>query len=265
MPNRENKVFRIQKYKKHPIFISFHFLDNDSKSINFSIYLAQSRFQDILLNPGIGRMGLREILIPQDKQYFEFFTLQAENIQLASQKLLAAFGTGELSIEQARKEIRQIEHENDQIVHSIYDRLNTSFITPIDSNDILALSSNYDTIIDYIYTTINRFFLYRIVAADAAMKRFVEIVAQCAVEIIKLTADLQGLKRKAMMGSAEEIDRLENEADELLNESLGSLFEKRLDALEVMKLKEIYEFLEEITDRFEDVALLLRDLGVRYG
>jgi uncharacterized protein len=210
-------------------------------------------------------MGLREIFIPQDKQYFEFFTLQAKNIQLASQKLLAAFSTGELSIEQARKELRQIEHENDQIVHSIYERLNTSFITPIDSNDILALSSDYDTIIDYIYATINRFFLYRLVASDAAMKRFAEIVAQCAVEIVKLTADLQGLRRKTVTGSAEEIDRLENEADELLDKSVAALFEKRLDALEVMKLKEIYELLEEITDKFEDVALLLRDLGVRYA
>jgi uncharacterized protein Yka (UPF0111/DUF47 family) len=209
-------------------------------------------------------MGLREIFIPQDKKYFEFFTLQAKNIQLASQKLLAAFSTGELPIEQARKEIRQIEHENDQIVHSIYDRLNTSFITPIDSNDILALSSGYDTIIDYIYATINRFFLYRIAASDTSMKKFAEIVSQCAVEIVKLTDDLHGLKRKSVTGSAEEIDRLENEADELLNESVAALFEKSLDALEVMKLKEIYEFLEEITDKFEDVALLLRDLGVRY-
>ncbi len=210
-------------------------------------------------------MGLREIFIPQDKIYFEFFTLQAKNIHLASQKLLAAFSTGELSIEQARKEIRQIEHENDQIVHSIYDRLNTSFITPIDSNDILALSSGYDTIIDYIYATINRFFLYRIVASDTSIKKFAEIVAQCAVEIVKLTVDLQGLKRKTVTGSAEEIDRLENEADELLDKSVAALFEKRLEALEVMKLKEIYEFLEEITDKFEDVALLLRDLGVRYA
>ena len=139
-------------------------------------------------------MGLREIFIPQDKQYFDFFTLQAKNIQLASQKLLAAFSTEELSIEQAREEIRQIKHENDQIVYSIYDRLNTSFITPIDSNDILALSSGYDTIIDYIYTTINRFFLYRIVASDASMKRFAEIVNQCAVEaVVFLGSSLGGI------------------------------------------------------------------------
>ncbi len=191
--------------------------------------------------------------------------MQAENIQLAAQKLLAAFRTGELSIAQARKEIREIEHENDQIVHSIYDRLNTSFITPIDSNDILALSSGYDTIIDYIYATINRFFLYRISVPDGSMKRFAEIVCQCATEIVRLTEDLQNLKRRAVTGSAQEIDRLENEADELLNDSVVALFENKLDALEVMKLKEIYEFLEEITDKFEDVALLLRDLAVRYA
>ncbi|HSR11134.1 MAG TPA: DUF47 family protein [Thermodesulfobacteriota bacterium] len=208
-------------------------------------------------------MGLKEIFIPQDKIYFDLFTHQAKNIASAAEKLLAAFKTGELSIEQARKEIRQIEHDNDQIVHSIYDRLNKSFVTPIDSNDILALSSGYDTIIDFIYATINRFFLYRIVSPDAAMKRFSEIVVQCAAEITKLTAELHG--KMTVRGSAEEIDRLENEADILLDENVAALFQNHLDALEVMKLKEIYEFLEEITDKFEDVALLLRDLGVRYG
>ncbi len=210
-------------------------------------------------------MSLREILIPEDKKFFELFALEARNIQLASEKLLGAFRTGELPIPQARKEIRQIEHENDQIVHSVYDRLNTSFVTPIDSNDIIALSSAYDTLIDYIYATINRLYLYRVAVPDKAMVRFAEIVGRCAAEVVKLTADLQRLKSKAAAGSAEEIDRLENEADELLNESVVSLFEKKLDALEVIKVKEIYEFMEEITDKFEDAALLLRDLAIKYA
>ncbi len=210
-------------------------------------------------------MGLREILIPEDKKFFELFAIEARNIQLASEKLLAAFRTGELPISQARKEIRQIEHENDQIVHAVYDRLNRSFVTPIDSNDIIALSSDYDTIIDFIYATINRFYLYKVAAPDEPMKKFAEIVHKCAAEVVKLTADLQGFKSGTAAGSAEEIDRLENEADELLNESVVSLFEKKLDALEVIKLKEVYEFMEEITDKFEDVALLLRDLAIKYA
>ncbi len=210
-------------------------------------------------------MGLREILIPEDKKFFELFANEAKNIQLASEKLLAAFLTGELPLIQARKEIRQIEHENDQIVHSVYDRLNRSFVTPIDSNDIIALSSNYDTIIDFIYATINRFYLYKIAAPDEAMKKFAQIVHKCAAEVVNLTRDLQRLKSEAAAGSAEEIDRLENEADDLLNESVVSLFERKLDALEVIKLKEVYEFMEEITDKFEDVALLLRDLAVKYA
>jgi predicted phosphate transport protein (TIGR00153 family) len=170
-----------------------------------------------------------------------------------------------VSIGQARKEIRQIEHENDQIVHSIYQRLNRSFVTPIDSNDILALSSGYDTIIDYIYATINRFYLYKIVSPDRSMKSFAEIVDKCAVEVVKISANIQKLKTEIASASAEEIDRLENEADELLDESLAALFEQRPDPLEVMKLKEVYELMEQITDRFEDVALFLRDFSVRYA
>ncbi len=210
-------------------------------------------------------MRLREILIPQDKEFFHLFSVQAGNIQMAAQKLRAAFSEGTLSIADARKEIRQIEHENDEVVHSIYERLNTSFITPIDSNDILALSSDYDTIIDYIYAAVNRFYLYKISAPDEFMKKFARIVDQCAVEVVKISANIQKLKTETAAASAEEIDRLENEADELLNESLAALFEKAVDALEVIKVKEIYEWMEEITDRFEDVALLLRDLAIRYA
>ena len=74
---------------------------------------------------------------------------------MASQKLNAAFDARQISIDEARNEIERIEHENDQLVHSIYDRLNESFVTPIDSNDILKLSSDYDTIVDFIWATIN--------------------------------------------------------------------------------------------------------------
>lgn len=210
-------------------------------------------------------MGLREILIPQDKRFFESFDSQAQNILLASKKLVAAFNLESLTIEQGRREIRQIEHENDQIVHSIYERLNKSFVTPIDSNDILQLSSGYDSIIDFIYAAINRFYLYKIPTADKPMRKFAGIIQQCAEEIVKLTDALEKSKGKNTDGSPEEIDRLENEADELLNVTVASLFESNMPALQVIKLKEIYEFLEQTTDKFEDVALLLRDIALRYA
>jgi uncharacterized protein len=211
-------------------------------------------------------MGLREILIPQDKIFFDSFTHQANNILLASQKLNAAFDTGQLSIDEARNAIKQIEHENDQLVHSIYERLNESFVTPIDSNDILKLSSDYDTIVDFIWATINRYYLYKISSPDETMKRFSQIVLKCGEEIVKLTSAMtRKLNLKQQNGSAEEIDRLENEGDELLNEAVAKLFDEKKDALEVMKLKEIYEHLEEITDRYEDAALLIRDIALRYS
>jgi len=210
------------------------------------------------------RMGIRQILIPQDKKFFESFHEQAQNILLSSQKLVSSFND-QLTIEQGRKEIRQIEHDNDQIVHSIYDRLNQSFVTPIDSNDILQLSSGYDSIIDFIYAAVNRFFLYKIPVADKPMRKFADMIAQCAQEIVKLTQALEKSRGKESNESAEEIDRLENEADELLNISVASLFENKLDALDVIKTKEIYEFLEQTTDKFEDVALLLRDISLRYA
>lgn len=211
-------------------------------------------------------MGIRGIIIPQDKKFFESFSDQANNILLASQKLFAAFNNGTLSIADARKEIKDIEHNNDQIVHSIYERLNQSFITPIDSNDILQLTSDYDTIIDYIYATINKFYLYKIEAPDEFMKQFSEVVLKCAQEIVKLTSSVGNSSRgKDAAGSAEEIDRLENEADEIQDTAVAALFENKVDPIDVIKLKEIYEFLEEISDKYEDAALLIRDIDLRYG
>lgn len=211
-------------------------------------------------------MGIREILIPQDKIFFETFNKQASNILAASQKLNAAFDTLQLTIAVARTEIKQIEHESDQLVHTIYERLNESFITPIDSNDILELSSDFDTVIDFIWATINRYYLYKIPIPDETMKKFSQIILKCAEEIVKLTTAMTARRKlKQQNGSAEEIDRLENEGDELLNNAVARLFEEKRDALEVMKLKEIYEHLEEITDRFEDAALLIRDIALRYS
>ena len=211
-------------------------------------------------------MGLRGIIIPQDKKFFESFSNQANNILLASQKLYAAFNSGTLSIEDARREIKDVEHNNDQLVHSIYERLNQSFITPIDSNDILQLSSDYDTIIDFIYATINKFYLYKIEKPDEYMKQFSEVVLKCAQEIVKLTSSIGKSSRgKDAAASAEEIDRLENEADEIQDSAVAALFENKFDPIDVIKLKEIYEFLEEISDKYEDAALLIRDIDLRYG
>ncbi len=139
-------------------------------------------------------------------------------------------------------------------------------MTPIDSDDILKLSSDYDTIVDFIWATINRYYLYKISSPDETMKRFSQIVVKCGEEIVKLTSAMTTKsKLKQQNGSAEEIDRLENEGDELLNGAVAKLFDEKKDALEVMKLKEIYEHLEEITDRYEDAALLIRDIALRYS
>jgi uncharacterized protein len=210
-------------------------------------------------------MGLREILIPADKKFYESFRDQAQNILLAAHKLNSAFNAQTLSVEEARKEIKQIEHNNDQIVHSIYSRLNKSFVTPIDSDDILKLSSDYDTIIDYIYATINRFYLYRIESPDEPMKKFATIVEKCAEELSKLTDQMEKKSGKVGDVSEQAIDTYENEADDILNEAVASLFERKLDPLDVIKIKEIYEFLEDTTDKFEDAGLLIRDIELRYA
>jgi predicted phosphate transport protein (TIGR00153 family) len=208
-------------------------------------------------------LDLRELLIPQEKIFFELLEQESKNVlagALALDELLHNFD----QLADKRNKIKDIEHEGDNIVHSIYDRLIKTFITPIDREDISKLASLYDDVLDYIYAAVNRLYLYEISSPTEPMRRFTELVVKSVREIDFAFASIQKIKAPEVESRIIEVDRLENEADVVLNEAVAALF-KTNDAITIIKLKEIYELLETITDKCEDVVQVIRDIILEYS
>ena len=206
---------------------------------------------------------MREILIPREKIFFHLLEEESKNV-LAGAHLLNDLIKNFGGLVEMRDKIKGIEHEGDNIVHSIYEHLVKTFITPIDREDIAKLASLYDDVLDYIEAVVNRLYLYEIRSPTEPMKRFTEIVVKSVEEIDFAFASIKKIKRPEVEKRIIEVDRLENEADVVLNESVAALF-KTNDAITIIKLKEIYELMEMVTDKCEDVVQVIRDIIIEYS
>lgn len=159
-----------------------------------------------------------------------------------------------------RAMMEDLEHKADTIVHALHEALNDTFVTPIEREDLRGLASRLDDVIDMLYATIRRLNLYRVEAADDPMRRLADIIVASTGKLRealdKVEDPAQGAEVEQL---AVEVNDLENQADEVMNEAVAALFDSG-DAIRVIKLKEIYEKMEEATDYCEDVADILSDI-----
>ncbi len=207
-------------------------------------------------------MKFKEFFIPQEKKFFEMINQQAAKIQggvVLLQELLNDF----THIEQKRAKLKEVEHEADKLVHNIFYELNSTFITPIDREDIAELTSGLDDIMDNTYAAANRIYLYEISEPTKAMKELVQCLRTIIDQLVIMLSKFQDLKNSRETNDfCIEINRLENVADEIYTQALAELF-KGKDSIQIMKLKEIYEYLENATDSCEDVANTISDILVK--
>ena len=208
-------------------------------------------------------MNLKEILIPREKVFFQLLEEESRNVLMGAQALNDMMVEFE-NISEKEKHIKEIEHRGDEIVHSIYDRLRTTFITPIDRDEIGKLASLYDDVLDFIDGVAKRLTLYEIKTSTEEMKKLAQIVLKSVEEIDVAFGLIHKITAPDIDARCIEVDRLENEADSVLHESVAALF-KTEDAITIIKLKEVYEFLESITDKCEDVVQELRNIVVEYS
>jgi predicted phosphate transport protein (TIGR00153 family) len=203
-------------------------------------------------------MGLKEWVIPQDRFFYDLLEAESTKILEGAVRLedaVKSFG----NMEERRKEFKDLEHNTDEIVHQIYEKVNRSFITPIDQDDLTRLASLYDDVLDFMYAIMNKIVLYEVSGPTEAMLNFAGIIRQSVEQLHSAVHSMRKHDKAEMDKRCIEVDRLENEADSLLNESVAALF-KTGDTITIFKLKEIYEFMETVTDRCEDVSLVLRDV-----
>ena len=149
--------------------------------------------------------------------------------------------------------------------HRTFDKLNSTFITPLEREDIHELASRLDDIVDHIDSTASRLVIYGVKKPTDEAKLLAQVLTRTCVEVQKAVAGLRNLKNPELLSrTSVEINRLENESDDILRLALKRLFERPNDVLEVIKLKEIYEKLESAVDRCEDVANVIQSVVLRH-
>jgi uncharacterized protein len=200
-------------------------------------------------------------LLPREEKFYHLFLKQVEIISEASRLLLEGVRGGNARLAGAATEINVLEHRGDEVIHELFTRLNQTFITPIDPEDIHNLSSALDNVLDGVEDTAHRLVSYRIDPVPAPMVKLSEIVASCAKA---LKAAFEALENSGpIMEHCIEINRLENEADLIGRASVVDLFNQEKDPITLIKLKEVYEFFEGTIDSCEDVADVLQNVVVK--
>lgn len=206
-------------------------------------------------------MGFKEWIMPQDKIFFRLLEDQAElAVKLAElfQTMIREYTSFHVLI----KRIKLMEHEGDELVHEIIQRLHKSFITPIDQEDISKLASLYDDVLDLIDSTANRMYLFKIEKPNQIIREFVDIIVQQVKEVSAATKQIRKIKQKEMEQRFKAVHSLENEADDLYDFALVELFKEK-DPIKIMMMKDIYDFLEQVTDKCEDVCLVIQDVVIK--
>lgn len=193
-------------------------------------------------------------IIPRETKFFDLFADVASNVTDGARLLtgiLEDFDNIEIRVEK----LREIEHKGDDLTHSIMTKLNQTFITPFDREDIHRLSSALDDVLDFVNAAGQRLLLYKIRSAPGAAVELAKLIVRQSEELNKAVVKLE--KTQGVMDHCVEVNRLEDEADRVCREAIGKLFEQEKDAIQLIKMKELYEVLELATDKAEDAANVL--------
>jgi hypothetical protein len=200
-------------------------------------------------------------LFPRDENFFALFKKQAALVREACDQLHEMMDRFDRPEERAKR-LKDIEHEADLITHEIFERLNRTFITPLDREDIHSLASGLDDVLDSAEAIASRLVLFKITSPTRDAKRLTEILARSGRQIEMAVGSLREMKN--LMGFTIEINRLENEADAISREVVADLFTPgKYDVLDLLRWKEIYGRLESAADLCEDVANTIESIVLK--
>ncbi len=201
-------------------------------------------------------------LLPREDEYFAFFSQMTEKIQLAANGLVEMMQSKNGDFESYAKRIKDVEHECDELTHIITTKLNKSFITPFDREDIFALVVALDDVCDYIDAGARAILMYDIKEVSEHAKALAKVIQSLAMEInsaVSILAKPDGMNQHLV-----EIHRLENEGDDIYFRAIGELFHQTIEPMTVIKWKELYEILENATDHCERVANIVESIILKH-
>ena len=196
--------------------------------------------------------------------FFDLFTESAENLRTAAELLQDLIGDYR-DIELKAQRIADREHEGDEVTHAIIRLLNTTFVTPMDREDIYQLATALDDVMDAIEAVSDLFVLHRIEAPLPEMKAQIDVLVLAALQTEQALAALPNMRRERLEPYWIEINRLENEGDRLYRRAIADLFSGEHRAMDVLKWKEVIENLEEALDGLENVANIIESIVLKHA
>jgi predicted phosphate transport protein (TIGR00153 family) len=211
-------------------------------------------------------MFARLRLIPRDERFFDLFNRSASNT-LEGAHVLYDLVTNFVEVERKARHLKDIEHTGDEITHEVFRALNRTFVTPIDREDISNLASSLDDVIDWIEEIGRRMFLYRVDQPTQMARQFAKVILEQTEQVARAVPLLEDRRQAETLDrAAQEIHRLENEADDLLAEAIATLYDGVTEVPQLIKAKrwdDLYQLFEDTTDKGEYVATVLSNIALK--
>jgi uncharacterized protein len=210
-------------------------------------------------------MALFNFLKKDDGNFFQWFEDAANN------SLQAALALRDLcynfdNVDEKVERLHEYEHRGDEIGHRIYEQLNKSFITPLDREDIISLYSAIDDVTDYVHSAADLMDVYKVGSIPLIAKQLSDCIVGCTEEVVKAVPHLRKRNEiSQILPSVIQINSLENKADDLKRDGLVELFTHPEDVVHLIKWRDIYEEMEQATDKAEDIADVLRGLAIKHA
>jgi len=198
--------------------------------------------------------------IPREAKFFDMFADMAQNLTIGARQLRDLL-QNYTDVSNEVQKIKGTEHKGDDIAHAVFIKLNSSFITPFDREDIHTLASSLDDVLDFINAAADRLITYKITNLPTGAAELATIIFRQSEELAKAVALLE--KGDALLKYCVEVNRLENEADGIARHAIGRLFETETDPIQLIKHKELLEVLEMATDKAEDAANVLETVVLK--
>jgi predicted phosphate transport protein (TIGR00153 family) len=199
-------------------------------------------------------------LIPRETKFFELFA-ELSGYLTEGAKLLRGILEDPRDLERRVAEVQDVEHKGDRATHAIIAKLNQTFITPFDREDIHRLASSLDDVLDFVNAASTRLVMYKIYQPPPTSAELAGLIVLQSEELARGVSLLE--KNGEVLKHCEEVNRLEDKADQVSRLAIANLFDREKDPIQLIKLKELYEILEVATDKAEDVANTLEAIVLK--
>lgn len=214
-----------------------------------------------------GFNSIVKLFMPKDRVFYSLFEDVATNLVEMGKVLVELVETKDMDVRKDKVHlIERLEHKNDDYTHRIFVELGQNFITPFDREDIHYLASTLDDVADYIHGSAKRIDMYKVTEINDSVRKLADLINQGVMELARAIPELRNMSNMRVITDAcVKINSLENHADDIYDRAIADLFDQESNAVELIKMREIYQALEIATDKCEDSANVIETIIIKYA